>query len=60
MLTFIVFALSFLFYILDMNSRVPAYTGDKTSLWTLLNAWAMASIQSFRLAIGDFEIEKDF
>ena len=60
MMLFIVFGMSFLFYILDMNSKTPAYTADKTSLWALLNGWAMASIQAYRLALGDFEIEKDF
>ena len=36
MLLFIVFGLSFLLYILDMNSKAPAYTGDRGSLGALL------------------------
>ena len=45
MLLFIVTTLSFLFYILDLNSKEPAYSGeDRDTLFKIMSGWSLVII----------------
>ena len=52
MLAFIVMAQTLLFWILDMNSNEPTYEG--------MDGFGRCMIDSYRLALGDFEIAESF